>query len=83
MNAEDNYDDGINVYDSGRGYSISNVTISGNTTTGNGGPGIDVWTDGDTISNVSINGNIGHDDVWNPLLLPIARTAKSMCSDRP
>ena len=71
VTAEDNYDDGINVYSSpGSGYPINNVTISGNTTTGNGGPGIDVWTDGNTISNVSIIGNIGHDDVWNPSAAP-------------
>jgi hypothetical protein len=71
VTAEDNYADGINVYGSpGSGYSISNVIISGNATSGNGGPGIDVWTDSNTISDVSITGNIGHDDVWNPSAAP-------------
>jgi parallel beta-helix repeat protein len=72
VTAEDNYGDGIAVYDDigGGGYPISNVTISGNTTFGNGGPGIDMWTDGDTITNVSITGNVDHDDVWNPTAAP-------------
>ena len=71
VTAQDNYGAGINVYGSpGSRYPISNVTISSNTTSGNGGSGIDVWTNGNTISNVSITGNIGHDDVWNSSAAP-------------
>ena len=65
MTAQNNYIDGIAVYDSGSGYSISNVVVSGNTTSGNGSAGIDVWANVSTISPVSITGNTLHDDNWN------------------
>jgi hypothetical protein len=70
MTAQNNYGDGIAVYDDGSRHPIGNVSISGNTTSGNGGPGIDLWTVGASITNVSITGNVGHDDVWNPVAAP-------------
>lgn len=66
MTAQHNYQSGIAVYDTGSNhYAMSNVVISGNTTSGNGGPGIDMWADVATISPVSITNNILHDDMWN------------------
>ena len=65
VTARNNYNDGIAVYDSGTGYAIRNVVISGNTTSGNGN-GIDMFSNVAAISPVTISGNTLHDDGWNP-----------------
>ena len=71
MTALNNYNDGIAVYDAGSGYSISNVSISGNTTNGNGLVGIDIFANVAAISPVSVTGNTSHDDNWNPTASPL------------
>lgn len=67
VTSQDNYGEGIAVYDTGSGhYPISNVVLSGNTTSGNGLVGIDVFANVAAISPVSIVSNTSHDDSWNP-----------------
>jgi hypothetical protein len=64
INAQNNYQTGVYISDDGSGNEISNITISGNTTNNNGEYGISIGTLSAPVSQISITGNISHDDVF-------------------
>jgi hypothetical protein len=72
VNSQNNYKHGIYVSDDSTGNGIANVTLSGNTTAGNGLSGIEVTTTTAPVSPVLIARNLSHDDDWRADVLSSA-----------